>query len=495
MGRPVLLPAAAAALAAALGAGPVALALGLGTVVWCVGLAALVVRDGAAAPRVPAGGAPGPRALVVHREVPRRVGLDLVFRERVTLDLAAAPDDRDPVEALGRLSVEVHGDMPPSLVAVELAVGDDGEVTERDLPELERARGHRLTAADARLVDATGAPVDRAAREGDLWRLTLDRSWRARRRGLVQLGSLAVLPSGPAGLARRREVLAADEPLRVESALLGRSRTLELVASERGQDLGLKRLRRRRGGQTEFESLRDYVTGDEPRSIDWKAFARRGKPTVRQYEPERGQELVLLVDCGRRMAAPVDVPGIPRWSKLDHALDAGLQLAAAVLSQGDRVGLLAFDGRPRAWVAPARSGAQFERLKQASFALQPSTDEADLGAALAELSARHRRAALVLVLSDLADPAHVDEQARALARAGRHRIQFGAFGDPDLERAAEDPTPERTALRAAALAAGAERTAGLAAIRARRVQALDLPASAAAAPLLAAWFAERRAGV
>ena len=447
---------------------------------WCAAISGLVVRDGLAAP--------GVEELVVHREVPRSVGLDGLVVERLTMDLAAEPgasSDPGPA-ALGRLSVEVHGDMPPGLVAVESGVDDSGMPWERELDDLAALAGRTLGAADAVLVDEPSGPR---------WRLTLERTWRAKRRGLLPLGRVAILATGPAGLARRRLLFGADEHLRVTPALFGLSRTLQLVASERWQDLGLKRIRHRRGGQTEFESLRDYVVGDEPRSIDWKAFARRGRPTVRQYEPERGQEVVVLFDCGRRMAAPVVEPGIPAWSKLDHALDAGLQFAAAVLSQGDRVGLLAFDSKRRAWVAPARSGAQFARLEQAAFELQPSADETDLGAALAELSARHRRKALVLVLSDLADPGSIEEQARALGRAGRHRMVFCALDDPDVERAAADKDPEQAPLRAAALAQLAERKAGLARLDARCAQAIDLPSSRAAAPLLAAWFAEGRAGV
>ena len=115
---------------------------------------------------------------------------------------------------------------------------------------------------------------------------------------------------------------------------------------------------------TEFESLRDHVIGDDVRLVDWKAFAKRGRPIVRQFQEERGQELILLVDCGRRMAA-TPAEELPRArgarvgvsagaTKLDHALDAALEMAAVALQEGDRVGMMAFDREPRVWVAPAR---------------------------------------------------------------------------------------------------------------------------------------------
>ena len=274
--------------------------------------------------------------------------------------------------------------------------------------------------------------------------------------------------------------------------MAGLTRTLQLVASQRWWDLGVARVQRQRGGRTEFESLRDYVPGDEPRTIDWKAFARRGKPMVRQFEPERGQEVVLLFDCGRRMGTSVVEPGLPDWSKLDHALDAGLEFAAAVLSQGDRVGLVAYDARTLAFVAPARSGRQLLRLKEAVFDLAPSDRESNLAAALDELGARHRRRSLVIVLSDLADPLGVEAEALALAHAGRHRVVFAAFGDPDLVTLAESPAQPGFELEAAAARhLVSERQAGLAQMG-QRARVLDLEASRTAGPLLSAWFQERR---
>lgn len=465
---------------------------------WLFVVVVLVALDGRAVPAA--------EELLVVRRTPRVVGLDAIFTETVTVGFLGR-SGADAQAAFGRMSLELHGSMPAGFVPVELGVDADGEPFVETIDELVFSAGQRLVLAEVANNGAPGAKHSASGRDGqrrveaeaagrgdEPWTVELERTWRAHRRGRLALGRLALLPTGPWGLARKRLVLGADEVVQVEPALLGLSRTLALVASERWQDLGLNRMRNRRGGQTEFESLRDYVMGDEPRAIDWKAFARRGKPTVRQYEPERGQEVVLLFDCGRRMVAPVHEPGIPEWSKLDHALDAGLQFAAAVLSQGDRVGLLAFGRRLRAWVAPARSGGQFARLKHAIFDLQPTPDECDLSAALAELSARHRRKALVIVISDVADPAHVAAQASALSRGGRHRIVFAAMNDPDLTRAAADTTPAATGLRAAALAELATRQASFDVLRGYRIPVVDLDSSRAAAPMLAAWFQERRAG-
>ena len=160
----------------------------------------------------------------------------------------------------------------------------------------------------------------------------------------------------------------------VEPALANLKRTLVLAASERWEDLGA-RLMRRRGGETEFESLREYVHGDDVRRVDWMAFARRGKPMVRQYQVERGQELILLIDGGRRMRVTAAEGERAGWTKLDWALDAALELAAVALSKGDRVGAAAFRRGLATWVAPAKSGRQLTRLFQALFPLQPSQED------------------------------------------------------------------------------------------------------------------------
>src|SRR5262249_19011098 len=133
-------------------------------------------------------------------------------------------------------------------------------------------------------------------------RAVLARRYRAELRGRAALGDVRVRVRGPHGLVERQARFAGELELAVEPALLRLSETLRLTASERWQDLGVRTLRRR-GGLSEFESLREYVPGDELRHVDWKAFARRGKPMVRSYQVERGQELILLLDCGRRMRA------------------------------------------------------------------------------------------------------------------------------------------------------------------------------------------------
>jgi uncharacterized protein (DUF58 family) len=331
------------------------------------------------------------------------------------------------------------------------------------------------------------------SRFDDTGRARLVRSYRASLRGRAVLGDLRVRVRGPLGLVERQARFAGEQELAIEPALLRLRETLLLAASERWQDLGVRTLRRR-GGLSEFESLREYVRGDEVRRVDWKATARRAKPMVRTYQVERGQELVLLVDCGRRMRAPGGAGEHAAWTKLDWALDAALQVAAVALRQGDRIGAAAFEQGLLAYVAPAKGARAQARLAGALFPLQPSERDGDLARALRELAVRHRRRATVLVISDVADPLSLDEQRDALAAGSRHhRLVFAALDDPAL-RAAAEGAGDDAVLRAAALELVAERARSLRGLATSGARVLDALPAEAAGPLLSAWLDERRAG-
>ncbi len=306
---------------------------------------------------------------------------------------------------------------------------------------------------------------------------------RAKRRGTLQLGRQRVWLTGR--FLRRRIEAEGRQVVRVEPPMLTLRRTLQLVATERFWDQGVRRIQRARGGQHEFESLRDYVPGDEPRRIDWKAFARRGKPMVREFEPERGQEVIVMIDCGRRMGVQVDA----LMTKLDRALDAGLEFASAVLSQRDKVGLMLYDSGVVKWVAPAGSRRQFQRFKEATYDVQLKGRESDLAAALRGLNQRHRRRALVIILSDAPDPAAAQLERRALAIASKHRVIFAALSDPSLLTAAESSADPLE--KSAAEWLLDERSATLETYRSQAL-VVDMPAIAGTGALLRAWFQERR---
>lgn len=430
---------------------------------------------------------PRPDRLVLRRRMPSRAGLSQDFVRVLRVDASSVP-------AAAGLELEVHEEFAPTL-DVRARTWLSGRPIEPAAPaERDVPAGFAAPAAD----DPTGgADVVRLPESGPI---DIRRVYRSRRRGLATLGDMRLRLTGRLGLVERQARVHGAQSLAIEPPLLGLKHTLRLAASERWRDLGV-RYTKRRGGLSEFESLREHVTGDDVRIVDWKAFAKRGRPIVRQYQEERGQELILVFDCGRRMSATTAEsegerdPRSPTvgWTKLDHALDCGLQIAAVALQQGDRVGAFAFADTPLSWMPPSRGNAQLERLREALFALEPSPAESNLERALRELALRHRRRALVLILSDVADPLSIERQRAALATASRrHRILFAGLDDPALRAAAEGRVPASAADRAAASYLLEERRAGLLQLAGVGVRVLDTLPAEAAAPLLAAWLDARR---
>ncbi len=424
---------------------------------------------------------PNPETFELDRSLPESVGLSSEFDRFVEIA---------PSRSLSRpFELELHEDFPDCFEVIA------------------RTRTKGLVAPA--LGDVSGGP-DRVTLPPD-GTCEARRTYRSNRRGEFRMGDLRLSVRGPLGLVVRQVRFAGSQRIAVESALANLRSTLALAASERWRDLGVRR-RRRRGGQTEFESLRDYVRGDDVRQVDWKAYARRGKPTVRMFQEERGQELIVMFDCGRRMRSTA--PGSTRgrsavatavnreWSKLDWALDAGLQLAAVALQQGDRVGCVVFDDVVRAWVQPARGKRQFSRLREAVLGFQPSGRESDLSRVLRELAVRHRRSATVTILSDVADPLSIAEQKNALASGSRrHRIVFACLDDPEVRRAAEGHDLEQlagglpgVAVQASAMEAIEERRLALRSLASTGVRMLDALPAEAAGPLLTAWLDARRSG-
>ena len=179
-------------------------------------------------------------------------------------------------------------------------------------------------------------------------------------------------------------------------------------------DLGLQ-LRQRRGEGTDFHQLRDFRVGDALRQIDWRATARFGKPISREYQEERDQQVVFLLDCGRRMRArDGDI------SHFDHALNALLVSAFVALRQGDSVGLLSFAGQSR-WLAPIKGRFQISRLLDQGYDLDSSAATSDYLDVAQQLLTRQPRRSLVILISSL-QPQDSDDLAQAAKLLSRHHL-------------------------------------------------------------------------
>lgn len=215
-------------------------------------------------------------------------------------------------------------------------------------------------------------------------------------RGSYQFGLTELLLRSPWKLWDRRLRVGDKETVRVYPNFAALTRFALLATDHRLSQIGVLK-RRRRGQGMDFHQLREYREGDIQRQIDWKATSRMGKLISREYQDERDQQIILLVDCGRRMQARDDA-----LSHMDHVLNAALLLAYVALRQGDAVGLATFGGERR-FIAPRKSMGTVQTLMSASYDLQPTLHSPDYLLAARDLITRQRKRSLVVILSNLRD--------------------------------------------------------------------------------------------
>jgi uncharacterized protein (DUF58 family) len=312
---------------------------------------------------------------------------------------------------------------------------------------------------------------------------------RPRQRGPAAFGGAQLLLASPLGLWWRFRTAGAGQELKVFPNFAPVKKYMALAAGHRLAQLGIHR-RRRRGEGSEFHQLRDYRPGDSLRQVDWKATARMRRLIARDYQEERDQQVVCLLDCGRRMRSRDG-----HLSHFDHTLTAVLLLAYVALRQGDSVGLLTFSGPPR-WLAPHRSRGALDRLMAAVHDLEPGLRATDYleGARLA--LARLKKRSLVVLVTNLRD--EDDETlgpALALLRR-RHRVILASLREPDLDRAARAPVATfEQALRAGALDAYlAQRRRALARLAPGAGRALDVLPQDLPVALVNRYLEEKRSG-
>jgi uncharacterized protein (DUF58 family) len=266
---------------------------------------------------------------------------------------------------------------------------------------------------------------------------------------------VSVRSYGPLGLAYRQRRQKWDDArtppwtLRVLPRFPARRLLPEKLARLRVFDGAV--VTRGRGQGTEFDSLREYVIGDDVRSIDWRASARAQDVVVRTWRPERDRRVLCLLDTGRTSAARIgDEP------RLDAAIDAALLLAVLAGKADDRVDLLALDTRIRARVEGGGHRSKLPRLINAMASLEPALVETDFGLAVAELMRRDRKRALVVVFTALDAAPIVEGLLPMLTRlTTRHRVVVAGVRDPETARLAELP-PDGTTADDVYVAAAAE---------------------------------------
>ena len=254
---------------------------------------------------------------------------------------------------------------------------------------------------------------------------------RPSRRGLYELADHHLRWPSPLGLWWRQLRVASRHPVRVYPDVQA-VRSYELLARQSLENR-LVRTVRLRGGENEFEALRDYQRDDDYRAIDWKATARRQKLITREYQQERNQSVLCMLDCGRLMTA--ESQGL---SQLDHALNAVLMLAHVATRAGDQVGLCAFDTRVRAYLPPQGGRRAAQRVVAASYDIHAQIVETDFEAAYGFLSQRLRKRSLVVLFTQVVDEVSARSVVRTVHSLGpRHLPLAVLFRDEALDQMAE----------------------------------------------------------
>jgi uncharacterized protein (DUF58 family) len=313
---------------------------------------------------------------------------------------------------------------------------------------------------------------------------------RPTRRGDRLPDRVTVRSVGPLGVAARQGYHELPWRVRVQPPFTSRKFLPERLSRLRQLD-GAVALRAR-GQGTEFDSLRDYVDGDDVRAIDWRASARRQEVVVRTWRPERDRTLLLVVDTSRTSAGRVG--GVPR---LDASLDAALLLCALASRAGDRVDLLALDRVPRATVKGAGRGDLLPIMVDAMATLEPALVESDGRRLVAEVLRHTRRRSLVVLFTSL-DTAPLEQGLLPLlgSLTSRHTVLLAAVADPRVEAMAADrsATVEAAYDVAAAERARTERRRLTSLLRRRGVEVVDAPPESFAPAVSDAYLSLKAAG-
>jgi uncharacterized protein (DUF58 family) len=343
---------------------------------------------------------------------PAWAALAAAFGALVLADLAAAW--RAPRLALRR---EAPGSLALGVATeVRLAIANTGR----------RARALEVYDHHPGVFEARGLPQRVQVPAASV--ATLAYEVRPLARGAHAFAPAELRVDSPLGFWQRRERAGGELPVRVYPNFAAVAGYALLATDNRLSAIGVLQ-QRRRGEGLDFHQLREYREGDTLRQIDWKATARMLKLVSREYQDERDQTVILLLDCGRRMIARDG-----ELAHFDAALNAALLLAFASLRQGDAVGLMTMAG-PARWLAPRKSAATVNLILNRVYDLEPTLASPDFHGAAIELMKRARKRALVVVLSNLRDEDEDTLTPALKLLLTRHLVLFASLRESILTRA------------------------------------------------------------
>lgn len=309
-------------------------------------------------------------------------------------------------------------------------------------------------------------------------------------RGPAQFEGVQLRLRSPLALWRQRREAGTRKQVRVFPNFAPLTR-FALLSADRASRLVGAHIKRRRGEGTDFHQMREYRVGDSLRQIDWKASSRSRKLISREYQDEKNQQLVVVLDTGRRMLAQDGA-----LSHFDHALDAALVVSYLALRQGDAVGLFATGGERR-WMAPQRGMGAIDTLLRVSHDLQPQPVATDYLAAATELSLRQRRRGLLMLVTNLRDEDIEDVLAAVRMLQKRHLVIVASLRERALDEVLDaDVHDHEAAVRAGATARYlAQRKAAHDALRNHRIAVLDVTGEELPAALVERYLSVKRDGL
>ncbi|HSL83053.1 MAG TPA: DUF58 domain-containing protein, partial [Thermoanaerobaculia bacterium] len=328
-------------------------------------------------------------AVVAPRLWPVWVAYAAAATVALAADGALAPRRRDLAWDVAVPDVVPMAEESPASVALELpGRWPRGAVATLDLSELLEP----VDRAPLRLEPVPGPGS--AGRSPGRLRGTVRCPLVPRRRGRAEIERLWLRLPGPLGLMERTAAFDLGRRLEVRPNV-ARVRQVALRFTDRRDYLAGLKIERYTGDGTDFEALREFVPGNDPRGIDWKATARHRRLLCREFRAERNHQVVLALDTGRLMGEPLAPgPGRAPAPRLDHAIHAALLVAYVALKSGDRVGLYAFDEEPRAFAAPRAGVRAFHSLLALTADLDYGDAETNFTLCLTQLAARLERRTL-----------------------------------------------------------------------------------------------------
>ena len=312
------------------------------------------------------------------------------------------------------------------------------------------------------------------------------------KRGQFSFGEIAVRYLSRWRLVWRQS--RAGQPITVKVyPNMRRAREAELRALGARSFVAARRKSQWRGEGRDFESMRDYVRGDEMRHISWTATARRGKLVTRQYQMERDQTILIALDAGRLMTARIE-----NETKLDSAVHAALALMSAAARAGDNAGLLVFGRRIKAFLPPKRGAEHLDAALEALHAIEPEMIEPSYSRAFEFVSANSHRRSLVVVLTDLVDEEGSSELLSSLKiLRPRHLPLVVTIADRDLKAVVREPPANDTELFTQSVAEEImhQRETALRLVESQGGLALDVTAAVLAPKLLETYLRIKERGL